>query len=477
MKNYDNTSGEAILRAAYDAWNACAPLRSSRERNKRFTYGDQWSDVTLDRHGRAVTDYQRYCLGNDTPITNNLLRQLVKTVVGRFRAQYLHPATQDADGGSVLGADTAVSDIDELDARALEEFLISGCCVQRIDYRADGLERRPQVSNVDLNNFFVNRFRDPLGRDIELIGQIHQLPVAELLQRTADGDRRRAAWIRRLYTESPDARTAAFTAAIGADTAAASAFWYSATDKCRAIEVWTLESRETLVCHNKRTATVTYEPLARGRQLRNDPDVDLRWDIVTQWHCRWFTPMGDLLCHRQSPYHHGAHPYAVRFYPLTDGEVHAFIEDVIDQQKYVNRLITLIDHIMQASAKGVLLFPDTSLPDGFSWDDIRSIWSNSNGILPYSPLAGVDQPKQISHNNTDIGAFDMIQLQMKLLEEISGVSGALQGKNINTGGSVNLYRNEVINAAIALTDVFDTFNAWRGHRDTLLRQLCRQSGN
>ena len=76
---------DAVLRAAHRAWAAGAALRAARTRNKRFTYGDQWGDVTIDANGKRVTEWERYSEGGDAPITNNLIRQLVKTVVGRFR--------------------------------------------------------------------------------------------------------------------------------------------------------------------------------------------------------------------------------------------------------------------------------------------------------------------------------------------------------------------------------------------------------
>lgn len=75
----------------------------------------------------------------------------------------------------------------------------------------------------------------------------------------------------------------------------------------------------------------------------------------------------------------------MKFYPLTDGEIHPFVEDVIDQQKYVNRLITLIDNVMGTSAKGVLLFPEDQLSDGTSWADIKAMWASYDGVIPYRP--------------------------------------------------------------------------------------------
>lgn len=58
----------------------------------------------------------------------------------------------------------------------------------------------------------------------------------------------------------------------------------------------------------------------------------------------------------------------------------------------------------------------------------------------------------------------MIELQMKLFEEISGVSSALQGKDPRVE-SANVYQLQSDNANIALSDVYDTFEAFRRQRD------------
>ena len=456
-----------VLGAAYQAWSAGSALRQSRLRNKRFTYGDQWSDVTTDASGRQVTEWQRYSENGPAPITNNLIRQLVKTVVGRYRSQVI-----DKESSSDVARD---NQLDELDSRALEEFLISGCCIQRVDEQAGVGERKPRVDNVNVNRFFINAIGDCRGWDCDIVGQLHELSVAQLMQRVAGGSARKAAWVRRLYSQQLDERIAAVATRLGADTMSGTNFWHAtAPGKCRAIEVWALESREVMVCHNRRTAQLTVVPLAAARKLRQDADVKMRWDIVGTWHCRWFSPMGDLLCEYDSPWAHGRHPFAVKFYPLTDGEVHSMVEDIIDQQKFVNRLVTLVDHIMASSAKGVLLYPETALPDGFTWGDVRRIWSNSSGILPYSPALSDARPEQISHNGTNIGAYEMIQLQLKMLEEVSGVSGALQGRNVATGGSATLYETQSHNSELALADIFDTFTAFRRCRDRLLDNLHPQ---
>lgn len=462
MQNNLKNENEAVLQAAYKAWSNAHALRSSRLRNKRFTYGDQWSDVMRDRNGRTITEWQRYSEdGSATPITNNVLRQLVKTIVGRFRSQHMESDNREQRLELVRQANC----LDELDSRTLEEFLISGCCVQRVDVQETLCARQVAVNQVNVNSFFMNAPLDPLCRDCEIIGQVHDLNIADLLKRVAHHSRKKAEWVRRIYTDNLSDRIASFTATIGADTQSGRDFWYSLTGKCRAIEVWTLESREVLVCHDCKEGQLYVLPSTEYKKLKSMPDVKVRWDIDTYWRCRWFAPSGELLDSYDSPYAHGSHPFVMKLYPLTDGEVHSFIEDVIDQQKYLNRLVTLVDHIMDASAKGVLLYPESAMPNGFTWDEVRAVWRNCNGVLPYSPGMSDAKPEQISVNATNIGAYDMIQLQMKLLEEISGVSGALQGRNVNTSGSASLYQSQADNASLALTDIFETFNAFRAARD------------
>ena len=458
---------QVILHNAYKAWCQASQLRNKRLRNKRFTYGDQWNDMTSTAGGATISEYELYLKGGTTPQTNNLIRQMVKTIVGRYRTEYINGKTPANENVAKVHH---FNQLDELDSRALEEFLISGTAVQRIDPCLNLWQRKATVSNVNLNNFFINAIEDPLARDCEMVGQLHDMSLAQLIKLLAHGSRDKARWIRRIYSNNSTERMLDFSHAIGADSHQGMSFWRASDPaKCRAIEVWTLENREVTLCHDRKTAQVVMLP--SSARVKNSSTVTTRYDIITTWHCRWFSPMGDLLGEWDSPWAHGSHPFTIKFYPLTDGEVHSFVEDIIDQQKAVNQIITLINNIMMASAKGVLVFPETALPDGFTWEDIKQVWRDCNGILPYNPSLGTNKPEQISVNNTNIGAYEMVKLQMQLLEEISGVTGALQGKSTVNGNSASLYLNETTNAVIALSDIFGTFTNFRNNRDRKIANL------
>lgn len=133
----DNELNIAMLAAARDAWMARAPLRRARARCKRFTYGDQWADP-MPGNGH-VSEAELAVKSGRRPMTNNLIRQLVKTVVGRFRAMADEKKAYVAPPGSAV----VRNQLAELDSRMLEEFLISGCAVQRVVS-----ERRMQGTGV-----------------------------------------------------------------------------------------------------------------------------------------------------------------------------------------------------------------------------------------------------------------------------------------------------------------------------------------
>ena len=469
MKNMNNEGHTRVLHAAYKAWINAAGLRQARLRNKRFTYGDQWGDLVRDHQGRMMTEGEHLHEQGCESITNNMIRQLVKTIIGRFRSQYIKPCDDTSD--SPMRDIREGNELDELDCRALEEFLISGCCIQRVEnWHEPGEDERVRVDNVNVNKWFAGTMHDTRAWDCELIGQLHDLNIAQLLRRVAGGNQRKAAWVRRLYTDDAENRQTDFTTRLGADSQLGSDFWNARDGKCRAIEVWTLESREVVVCHNRREGTLTVEPASASHRLSRRPDVTTCWDIATVWHCRWFSPMGDLLAEYDSPWSHGSHPFVIKLYPLTDGEVHAVVEDIIDTQKHVNRMISLLDQVMRSSAKGVLLFPETALPEGWTWEDARRCWSSANGLLPYNPRYSEAKPEQINANGGNSNAFQMIELQMKLFEDISGVSGALQGKS-PTVNSARVYEQQSENANIAMSDVYDTFEAFRRQRNHKINAL------
>ena len=125
---------KTMMNKALEAWTACAELRARRERYKRFTYGRQWDDPVRDPDtGKVTTEREVLSRDGRPPLTNNMIRQLVKCVVGRFRV-YRQTSEEAIKADRHLARLHIDNELDELDSRLLEEFLISGAAVQRIGH-------------------------------------------------------------------------------------------------------------------------------------------------------------------------------------------------------------------------------------------------------------------------------------------------------------------------------------------------------
>lgn len=435
----NNANSTAAFTAARDAWHGASELRSTRRMLKQFTYGRQWDAIAESaRRGAALADLEKNFLKDGRrPLTNNLVRSLVKSVVGRFRKNL--SLEEHPDETSSEGRMRRRNTLDELDARALEEFLISGCAVQRIV-----LERRFEgtdvwVDNVNPARFFCNRFHDPRGSDIRLVGMLHDMSLPELLSRFGHGSRRRQRELSALFDESVRLRGRMADCALATLAADGEVSFSSAADPslCRVIEVWTLE-------------------ITRN----GDP----------RWTGRYFSPEGKLIDETPSPYPHRSHPFVVSLYPLTDGEVHPFIEDIIDQQRHVNVLMALVDHIIAHSAKGVLLLPQDSLPPDTDMRLVSEAWSKPGGVIVISRNAS-RLPQEINTASSCAGATQLLDREMLLFQQISGVTQALQGQTPSGNTSASLYQSQIENASIALLDIFETFNTFRARRSDKARAL------
>ncbi|MDE6369862.1 MAG: hypothetical protein K2K92_00050, partial [Duncaniella sp.] len=339
---------------ARKAWEALGDVRAVRRRLKMYTFGRQWEDPVTDGGGNVVPERVYYEQTGRQPLTNNLLRSLVKSVVGRFRQMAAGERETAGAAGGVSPSDVLVpgNRLEEMDARALEEFLISGCAVQKVSRERRFEGTGVWVDNVNPDRFFCNRYQDPRGLDIRLAGMLHDMSLCEMKLRFGHRNRRRLRDIEMAFSRSVAGRGepgVVSMALMGCTTADVMWGRAQADGLCRVVEVWTFEDE------------------GRGRM---------------GWHGRFFTSDGTLIDETSSPYGHAGHPFVVTMYPLTDGEVHPFIEDVIDQQRHINKLVTTIDHILAHSAKGVLLYPHDALPAGVNFEDIVRIWSCPGAVVP-----------------------------------------------------------------------------------------------
>lgn len=409
---------DEIFERASRAWNAMEGFRSERNRSKRYVFGDQWLDTVEVEDGRRISERQFIIEQGQTPMKNNLLRRILRNVVGAYRANYKSP-----------GECFSMNRMEQLLPRLLEEFLISGLTVVRISGlgSADGHCIRPVTPD---NFFFHSDGYDPRGWDVDMIGEIHCVSFSSLLSKLC----RNRDDYKRLCSIYADRRESNLP--------------------CKVMEVWYRDSEIWGLAHSRKKAILKRMPMKR---IEDIPDIDrcsVKSFTVSGWRCAWYAHDGTLLCDDLIA---ASHPYVWKAYPFLDGEVHSYISDIIDQQKYVNHLITLYDFIMKSSAKGVLLFPDESLPRGMSLQEVANEWSRFNGVIPYRAQPGVPLPTQVSGNSANIGITQLLKIEMQMLEDISGVSPTLQGKLENTTSSGTLFAQQNQAAMTSLLDVIRSF--------------------
>lgn len=478
-----------ILMEAQHYWNQMEDFRKDRERNKRYTYGFQWDDkICVD--GETMTEEEYIKRQGNIPLKNNLIRRLVKSVLGVYRSQSKEPTctARDRDEqklgetmSTILQCNMQLNRMTEVYARTMEEFLISGFIVHRKSYGWRNGKEDCWTDYVQPNNFFIdNNMRDFRGWDVSVLGEIHDISFGQLCEQFASSpeDYRK---LRDIYKWAARKEyIASYAERFGYSRLENYDFLFtSEPGRCRVIEVWRKEQKPRYRCHDyqngdifkidvedyqKCVVAVNDERIEMAKSVgmpeEEVPLIKATWFIDDYWYFYYLSPFGDILKEGETPYEHDSHPYVFKAYPFIDGEIHSFVSDVIDQQRYTNRLITLYDWIMRASAKGVLMMPDDCLPDGVSIDDIAESWAEFNGVIVYKPSKSGRVPEQVANNSTNIGITELLNIQLKFFEDISGVTGALQGKPGFSGESAAHFQQQTQNATTTLLDLLECFSGF-----------------
>lgn len=434
-----------LLKKAESAWDSLGRFRFRRRRAKDFTFGSQWGDTVRLPSGRIVTEESQLLESGRLPVSNNLIRQLIKSIVGRWR----YMRKQEAEEGIL-----------PVDARTLEEFLISGCAVQRV---ADGFFQQEEAVVVSPRRLFFTRFEQPDGSDCRLLGMLHDVSPDRVISLFGRSNRR-VSEILESYRHSEERAPVEPLMPTSTDflRPTAEGAW-------RVIEVWQRESFPLARIHDPEKAEYVeaeyddalFEKLEKFNERRRGKgarEIVWRLGVESRWVVTFLTPNGDVLMRRRAKTNERP-PIIMTLYPMIDGEVHSFVEDLIEQQKYVNRLVMMLDEVMRASAKGVVMFPVDQLPEGMTWKDVRRLWSEPGAILPFKRTSRNVMPYQMNTSGTSAGASELLRLQMQMFDEISGTSSGTRGSRSSAAGA-EMLREEFEQATVALYDLLAAFDAF-----------------
>lgn len=482
----DQARGLRVLQEAQQYYSAMYKFRVERERNKRYNYGDQWGDIVCV-DGKKMTEEEYIKSQGSIPLKTNLIRKQVNTVIGLYLSQQNEPTciARDRDEqrqaetmSTVLQYNMQLNRMKEVYADSMEEYLMSGLIMHRKwcgwrDNKVDCWTDYVQPNNIILDN----NMRDFRGWDCSFIGEIHDLSREQLLEKFA---KKPEDYIRLNHIYD-------LVKKMGMNVRAWEDFGYGRqnvnTDflmpmdqsRCRVIEVWRKESKPRFRCHDYNNGeifkideedleTVVVKENKRrlaqaqraGIPYEEIPFIVPEWFMDSYWYYYFLSPTGEILEEGETPYEHKSHPYVFKAYPFIDGEIHSFVNDVIDQQRYVNRLYTLYDWIMRASAKGVLMVPEDCLK-GHDPSEFTENWAKFNGVIFYTPSKNGVKPEQVANNSTNVGIHELLSLQLKMMEDVTGVNSSLQGKAEYAGMSAAMFNMQTQNATTSLRRILDSF--------------------
>lgn len=502
QQSAERTQNLVLLMKYRAMWDAMYAFRKRRSRTKRYERGMQWDDI-IEVNGKKITEAQHILNQGKVPLKNNVILQTQNSVVGVFRNNYTHPeaiarARDNQQVGEMMTAMLQyvgqINDLKEVDVADFMEGLRSGLSVQYTDYQWNNETHTKEVVVVSCSptHVFMNGgVRDVRGKDITCIGLLMDMPKHEVIQRFAHTEEDEVR-IRQIYNNvDKNSLIGLYKTFVDSRDNNFDFFIPDRNDVCRVIQAWELESKESWLVHDKYEQTLTiypYEDKSAIDAMIKERNADIETNNLdpakteitckkhndVYWYVRYMSPRGDILYEGRSPFAHRSHPFAVYMSRLVDGEIYSFEESIIDQQRYINRLITLIDFIMGASAKGVLVFPENAIPKGMSKDDILEQWASYRGVIFANLKPGVPLPQQISTNATNIGANEMLALQLQLVRDISGVHGAMLGKEAKSGTAASLYAQEASNAQTNLLDTIESFAAFRKRRDYKIAKIIPQ---
>lgn len=469
-------------------WESMRDLRTRTRRNRKYYRGDQWSDEMQDpTTGRWITEETHLMNQGKVPLKQNRIRNLVANLIGQFRsnptkAVVIARGREEASLGEMLTntlqCALELNEVKELDARELEVFLMSGVACQKIGYdfwKERNLEDLT-VENTNINRLFLNTdVSDIRLKDLRLIGEIIDTTVDNIVSAFAKNTAQEQR-IRELYANMT-ARE--FFSDYGFDARRTDHLDFYIprdTNKARIFEVWQLKSEWRTYVHDPTDGSYTItkaslKEIAAENDMRLEmglqnginklevPLLEAEAKLEQFWYVKYLTPSGHCLYERESPYKHEEHPYSLVLFPLLDGEVWGFVEDMIDQQRYVNRMVIMLDFIIGASAKGVLMVPADCVPDDMTPEEFADEYRRFNGVIFYKPRADGQVPKQIAAASVPAGIMEMLNLQMTLLERNSGINESIQGQRAPSGTPAALYAQEAQNATLNVVDQLQTFQS------------------
>lgn len=481
-----------LLTRCRNAWNNLSGVRETRARTMRYCTGDQWSDtirVYKNGYWQEMSERDYMERRNQTPMSNNIMVSILESITGLYAKQGTEPVCFARDNDSrqlsdmmsaTMQCNWQTTEMQDLLNHAIKDYLQGGQMFVRESWEDKELEMPDAWTELmEPDHMFFECGSDPRHNDLSLIGVLHDVSREDLYQKFAREEY--GLTIKDLDTifdlEDPYEHEGGYEFN---DEKALANLSFDYTNKgrhyLRVIEVWTTETKPRLQCFdpiatsgNNAYFRIDLDDTAMIAKLRSDnnkrkqqydemgiPEDERAyiksWEVADKyWYYTYMSPDGTILCQGETPYDYKSHPFTMKLYPYINGEIHPFMANVIDQQRYINRLIVMNDMALRSSFKGFKMIPTTVL-GGKSPEQFMEQAVEYDGYIFYTPKRTMPnvKPEIITSSAVNIGTNELLQIELNLIREVTNVSGALQGKTPSAGTSAARYAQESQNATTSL---------------------------
>jgi hypothetical protein len=154
---------------------------------------------------------------------------------------------------------------------------------------------------------------------------------------------------------------------------------------------------------------------------------------------------------------------------LINGEVYGFLTPLLQIQDVINEQYMMLKWLIESSAKGLLMIPTTAVEgSGYDISDWADAWSETGGVILYTPKQGIDLPREITSNSSDAGIKQMLDITIGIMDKIGGMSKAAKGQEVSSGTPASLYFQMAQNSSQNIATTLKAFEYLLLQRDTKL---------
>ena len=453
----------------------------------RFVYGDQWGD-TITVKGKTMTERAYISSVGNVALQTNQLKKIVETISGVYVKEQNEPvckarAREEQVYGELmttaLQTNWQINDMPLVVDTSIKEVLIGGLAATRecYEYRDGETDSWTDVCHPNYM-IFDSTMKDPRYKDMELIGEIHDITFGHFCEKFAtsrEDVEKFAEWYR--SESSPMWFEETIEDVNDKHNNDEMTFW-TPKDRnlCRVYEIWRKESRDRYRVHDENSgelyminaddkesiANIEAENasrLALGRQ-QGWPEDEIplirykeNFFVDTYWYGRFMTPQGYILWEGPSPYEERRHPYSIIMLPMVDGQITSYLSDAIDQNIAINRLLTLHDWMMRAGLKGVTFVPADLVPDNMSNDEFAEQFTTIDGVVFYEPKKHGLKPETFYGHTGSLNLAEIVKMMSDLMESSVSVNSAIRGENVKSGTAAQLYAQQTQQSATPLASL------------------------